>query len=688
MFVDILGHPVIEPSVSSLWSFDQSSQQRFVAQHDVVLLSAFEGGTPGVLTPYIDLRALQRVYDPENLKILGADLADYLVRPSFDINVRGAYRLWVIRLGAPTKASLMLQNVTPANTLLLTSTDYGSYVNKISAEVASGTVVGKRVTLRFRQEVLTLDNLQNAFHLGYTGNGTTATLTVTRVADRATRLQTALTGATDGSISLDLDLTQDTFATVQQLATYLNGQNGYRCSIDRYGDALLPTYELDTVSAATIRTPIALVIRYVGAGSAATMTTTGTTLATTVTGGPGGENLALDLLAAPTDTLGELVAYIDGLAAYTCTLGANADAEASCNTLFTAVSGQDIRTANYSLLAGVGKMDYVLQAALGSIIFAINSRSLRVVASRVTNMTLPPANLAQTFLAGGTNPVPVLADWLNALDVVAQQDLAGGLVFPVTTDPIMKDVVLAWVLEQHSNHGASFRTFLAPPDHTSIANAKLEAMAYNSTFCLTIPQPVVASNGLEVSPLYPTAMACGAAAGALPTQSITNMVLRARALPARAKFDKATREDLLANGVCVLREEQGVGVVISLAVTTALTVDRIDHMLSESMVRDVIEQRVRAAVKPLLPSWMSLTFMATVMGAVITCLINLERDGIINQGINAQNKILRAWMPPTITASGGILRVTVHVLIGGEVVHIDIDGLIGYQEFTATAAAA
>ncbi len=59
-----------------------------------------------------------------------------------------------------------------------------------------------------------------------------------------------------------------------------------------------------------------LTIAYVGAGSACAMTVTDTQLTTSVTGGPGGENLAITF--SDYRSLQEVVAYIDSLAAYTC----------------------------------------------------------------------------------------------------------------------------------------------------------------------------------------------------------------------------------------------------------------------------------------------------------------------------------------------------------------------------------
>jgi hypothetical protein len=93
----------------------------------------------------------------------------------------------------------------------------------------------------------------------------------------------------------------------------------------------------------------ALVIQYVGAGSAATMTIAGHTLTTTITGGPGGENLSIDLTNASYDTLSELVSYIDGLAAYTTTLGTGPfTMGASLSAELGRTYAVDIRTAAHT----------------------------------------------------------------------------------------------------------------------------------------------------------------------------------------------------------------------------------------------------------------------------------------------------------------------------------------------------
>ena len=61
----------------------------------------------------------------------------------------------------------------------------------------------------------------------------------------------------------------------------------------------------------------AFTIQYTGTGTAATLTISGNVLSTTVTGGPGGENLSLNLTNASYDSISELVATINGRGVYT-----------------------------------------------------------------------------------------------------------------------------------------------------------------------------------------------------------------------------------------------------------------------------------------------------------------------------------------------------------------------------------
>jgi hypothetical protein len=132
---------------------------------------------------------------------------------------------------------------------------------------------------------------------------------------------------------------------------------------------------------------------------------------------------------------------------------------------------------------------------------------------------------------------------------------------------------------------------------------------------------------------------------------------------------------------------KGVGVRISLAITTSLSQDRIDRILSESMARDVIEQRVKAYVEPLIPHWALLDFMPTVKGSVYNALASLEADNIITRGQDANGKILPAWLPVQVYIHAGVMKIVVHCYIGGEIDHILIAGTLSYQTFEITITA-
>jgi hypothetical protein len=74
-------------------------------------------------------------------------------------------------------------------------------------------------------------------------------------------------------------------------------------------------------------------------------------------------------------------------------------------------------------------------------------------------------------------------------------------------------------------------------------------------------------------------------------------------------------------------------------------------------------------------------FMPTVKLSVLNALKSLETDGIISKGMDANGTILPAWLPIQVSIQAGIMKITVHVYIGGEIDHISIVGTIAYQTF-------
>lgn len=162
-------------------------------------------------------------------------------------------------------------------------------------------------------------------------------------------------------------------------------------------------------------------IQYIGAGSAATTTITGTALTTAVTGGPGGETLNIDLNVY--NTVQKVVDRILALsAAYTAVVLDPNPNRGVLNGL-DFVTTQDIKTASFTVKAD-------LQAVVDSL--ATGGWQPLVTASRSSGADAPPANIAYTYLAGGTEGTTLTSHWQAAFDAIQQKEIA--FVVPVTSD--------------------------------------------------------------------------------------------------------------------------------------------------------------------------------------------------------------------------------------------------------------
>jgi hypothetical protein len=186
-----------------------------------------------------------------------------------------------------------------------------------------------------------------AMTIKYTGTGSAATMTVS-----GTTLTTTVTGGPGGE-NLSFDLTNASFDTVSELVTAINTHSGYTATLviaTTTDSVTLTPISGQDLKAATFteqfRNASAFGIRYTGTGTAATMTISGNVLTTTVTGGPGGENLSFDLTNASYDTMSELSATINGRSGYSAAQVSTGKGAAHTITLAD-VAAQDIKSAKY-----------------------------------------------------------------------------------------------------------------------------------------------------------------------------------------------------------------------------------------------------------------------------------------------------------------------------------------------------
>jgi hypothetical protein len=141
------------------------------------------------------------------------------------------------------------------------------------------------------------------------------------------------------------------------------------------------------------------------------------------------------------------------------------------------------------------------------------------------------------------------------------------------------------------------------------------------------------------------------------------------------------REDLMSNGLDVLMDVKGVGIITAFSLTTSLSATRLDRVLSESMARDQIDLEIRTDLLDFLGTWGKRDLIPQVKSRVLTRLKLLERRGVLTSGIDERGAILPAYTPPSVGLQAGLLTVVWNALIGGEVDQIGVLGLLGYQRF-------
>ena len=174
----------------------------------------------------------------------------------------------------------------------------------------------------------------------------------------------------------------------------------HKIETDYKGDS----YELDDIERKSF------LIQYTGAGSAAAMDITATKLTSTVTAGPGSENLDITLSEFP--TISELVQYINNQAAYTASVLTGVITEKSIE--LDMVAAVDIFTTAYTV-----KSDYqvVYETLLAS------NNYLGTVEKEGTDRSVPGYDSDFVYLSGATSGTFTTTDVTNALEVIEEEDV-------------------------------------------------------------------------------------------------------------------------------------------------------------------------------------------------------------------------------------------------------------------------
>lgn len=367
-------------------------------------------------------------------------------------------------------------------------------------------------------------------------------------------------------------------------------------------------------------------IHYTGAGSVATMTITGTTLTTAVTGGPGGENLNVDL--ATYNTLQKLVDFIAAQAAgvYTVVVtGPNPDA-ATLNGL-DFVTAQDIKTTTVTVLA-----------TLQAIVDWLNSgQQPLVTAVRLTpNAGQPPTNLAYTYLTGGAEGSTQNTDWQACFDALQTRDIA--FVVPVSSDAAihaMADTHCQLMSADGRRPRRAFVGAAAGEYSSTLSNYLTRAQNLNSDRTALAIQGVKGYDdltGLAITwPPYIMAAAWAGLQAGVPEigDSITQKAIRATGLewlPTKGETEIALAGGLL---IAELAENRGFYRIVR-GLSSWLKTDAYHRVeISVGIALDEVVRRVVDGLDLFLGQKASPLILHRIASRTQTILISLQEQGVI-----------------------------------------------------------
>ena len=329
-------------------------------------------------------------------------------------------------------------------------------------------------------------------------------------------------------------------------------------------------------------------LRYVGTGTAAIMTITSTALTTTVTGGPGGEDLALTL--ADYENLAQLTEVINTQTAYTCFLETSSSEKPD---LFDAISAVDILTAEYTAVGDVEALIRWLNGRTDS----------EVIAELTSGAERDPivADTGYVFFSGGTDGAASISDWTGALEVLARDNRVRWIGV-ASGDPavhtVVRDHVRAMSQEDEMKHrqmscGAS-AALTAKADRIRAARALSCSRAEYFVTPFTRFDYVTNTNNKEFPPYLGAFMAAGTRHGNQTTTSAERKFMNVLGVPEVA--NNVDLEDYARAGCSVLLPSDG-QTELRVNITTHQGDNELLSLPSAVRTSDEVTLRVKSAIE-------------------------------------------------------------------------------------------
>lgn len=534
------------------------------------------------------------------------------------------------RLVTPVTASVVNddamqnQNLTVGNALAIIGKATGG---KPKTALAFGSPEQARATLRSGE---LLDAVMKAFDPS-DDTGSPSTVYAVRVNPAA---------------QATLDLKDGASATVIKLksANYGLADNQIKVKIEAgtlSGKALSVAYGSDYLHGDNVGRA-AFSVHYTGAETSAVMTIAADKL--TLTAGVGSP---VEIAFSEFSTVSALVDKINSLGGYTAAVLDRSDNKDTLNGL-DFVSAQDIKTAAYTA-----------RADLQAIVDWFNSNAFSyVTAERESNVGSVPANIAYTFLSGGSDGNTTTTDWYDALVALQSKDVQW--VAAMSGDPAIHALVDTHVDYASNTLRRERRAILGTAAGTTDDQAIAAAKALNSKRTSLVHIGYYAYNlsgKLELRPPYMTAALIAAGfAGSNPGTPMTNKSLKISGLE-RDLLNPTETDPLLLGGVMpVENTETGYKVVQS--ITTWLGDSKYNNReQSCGAALDYTVRNTREALDTLRGTKSNPILLSRAVSTTKTALTELARSEPQGPGVLAGDDASPAFRNITASIEGDVLRV-------------------------------
>lgn len=250
------GRSISKPGAYSKFSVDNSAGSDLDANDILFLVGEAAKGAPGTTD---GIQSFDAARLDTLIQYYGSgpivDSAVAAVRPSKSPGVGGAGRILVYKTNASVQASVNLLK-SASQYANIKGKAWGSDDNNYSVVVASGDTADQKM-ISITQLGGVVQSLGENSALGvlsvqYTGNATTAALSIAGATRSALMLTTTLAGdQSDGSANISVALSGK---TMKQLVDYINAHTGYSASIITASYSAKSSTELDPQSALNILT--------------------------------------------------------------------------------------------------------------------------------------------------------------------------------------------------------------------------------------------------------------------------------------------------------------------------------------------------------------------------------------------------------------------------------------------------